>query len=53
LLEPVERLTGDPVVRRHNRSPVGRFVAERSAGVDDDAALPVLLDPLEGLPGTR
>jgi hypothetical protein len=53
LLEPVERLAGGPVVAVPLQIPAGRFGAERSAGVGDDAAFPVLLDPLDGLPAGR
>jgi hypothetical protein len=53
LLEPVERLAGGPVVAVPLQVPAGRFGAERSAGVGDDAAFPVLLDLLDGLPAGR
>jgi hypothetical protein len=52
LLEPAEHLAGDPMVAAPLQVPVGRFRTERSAGVGDDAALPVLLDPLNGLPAS-
>jgi hypothetical protein len=50
LPEPAERLAGDPVVAVLLQVPAGRFVFERSVGVGDGAAFPVLLDPLDGLP---
>jgi hypothetical protein len=50
LLEPVERLAGDPVVAVPLQIPAGRFRTERSAGVGDDTTFPVLLDLLDDLP---
>jgi hypothetical protein len=50
LPEPAERLAGDPVVTAPLPIPADRFGAERSVGVGDSAAFPVLLDPLDGLP---
>jgi len=50
LPEPVEPLAGDLVVAAPLPIPADRFGAERSVGVGDCAAFPVLLDPLDGLP---
>jgi len=50
LLEPAERLAGDLVVAVLLQVPAGRCVFERSVGIGDGAAFPVLLDPLDGLP---
>jgi hypothetical protein len=50
LPEPAEWLAGDPVVAVLLQVPAGLFVFERSVGVGDGAAFPVLLDPLDGLP---
>jgi hypothetical protein len=52
LLEPAERRTGNPTVAAPLQVPAGRFRTERSSEVGDDAALPVLPDPLDGLPAS-
>jgi hypothetical protein len=49
-LEPVEHLADDPMVATPLQVPASRFSTERSAGVGDDTAFPVLLDLLDDLP---